>query len=873
MAISDTQKSTKSTKSGILAILPPNLPAGARIRLVKAAGGLPAGAILRVPEARKPSAIGKVEPKTDRLVLQEPKSAANIQRAAKSEHELAKDAIEEAIRDVKGAKIHADRDEKDPDRVAEKVGEGQSPRTMRDYSGFRIAVDSPEAWKQTAAALRRHFEIPDEQDEFEKGSPVNFHGHTVQVRIPGSKVTHEVQILPREVAENADKDHPLYEKQREGDMDAERELKDRNRAHWIAFLDRNGQTKYKLGNTQVDIDPESDAGKALEATRARIEDGDIAGKGKDVGGNHITVRYGVKDGSDPEKLRSFLRKKAPFTVTLGATKTFPPSPNSEGAAVVMAPVESLELHRLHDEIEQHGDFKPSDFADFQPHATVAYVKPGAAKKYEGLTMTRGKTHRVHAVAVTFRDGSEDLVELAGTAREGGRGEEPEPGHEAASVSAASDSVSKKPPIVSSKPENVSPKTLIGEKLRAALENHRPSVVVNVHAAPTPSVIPVEKSAVFVAPDGNGGVQTVHIDSGGSITSGGKPVTAIPAGAVPVKVSDAMLQPVTGSTAESDLIRRIGPQLGQWVARYLARNSSGGATMIATDAAKEMIPEFQVDPTANDLNVMAVASAIRDGALNTLLNSPVDTSRAQVLIVVGSPGSGKTTSLALGGNRPSVGIRIEAIPDDASKFKLLLSKILESGRKPVVEWVWAGTAKATASRMILRAAGDGERPGIGRVVQTAYMAKAWTTLPKVLEQVRREMGSRVVWLLADNSGPSGTAKVTGDMGPWLRRGDSMKEEHAHAQMNAEIEQMQKRGKIQGPIADKVVDAALASSASMPRTEILDVAEGPEDLRARMRELAARRSGANEAAQARSKEETAWRRAGETLRDDPRAQVPF
>lgn len=634
----------------------PQMPPGARLRLLKASGGMPARAVIRRIAAEKPDAIGTVEGKTDRVVLQQPKSAEKIQELATDEHGQVKSALKTALEGISGAKLYADREEKDPERVAEKTEEGQSPRTVRDYSGFRVSVDSPEAWKRTAAALRAHFEVPDEQDEFEKGSDLHFHGHNAQVRLPGSKVTHEVQILPREVAENADKDHPLYEKQRDGDKEAERKLIGRNEEHWNAFRKRNG--------------------------------------------------------------------------------------------------------------------------------------------------------------------------LAVGAGEGGSGK-PEPAAGAAR-DAASAAV---------------PNTLMAEKLRAALEKKRGT-------AATP--VPVASTAA-------------------------KAGTAKPPGAMRVKVSAAMLQPVTGTPEEAEQLDLIRPDLGRWVADYLARNTKDGVTTVATDAAKAMLPAFAADPLKNDGNVGAAAAAIRDGALNTILQSPPDAAKPYALLAVGSPGSGKTTSLALGGERAKVGLKIEAIPDDVSKFVLLLRKILASGRKPIVEWVWAGTPKATAARMMLRAVGDGPRPGIGRVVHTAYMAKAWAGLPKVLEQARKELGPQVIWLLADNSGPPGTAKVTQDLGAWLRRGEAIKEPNAHAQMEAELEAMERRGKLKGERGKASLAAARLNQPGMPRTEILDVPEGPKDGRAdlqhRMRSLAAAKDAGKALADTRGAEESAWKRAGDTLREDPKAQVPF
>jgi hypothetical protein len=185
--------------------------------------------------------IGAPEPETGRPVLQQSARPEVNQAAATAEHPAVKDQLAEAVKPIAGAEVSGAREAKEPARVDEKIEEeGQSPRTVRDYSGFRIAVDSPAARDQVIASLRARFEVPDVQDEFDQGNAeTGFHGTTVQVREPGSPVTHEVQILPREVAENADAHHDIYEKARDGDADAAAELKAANEQDWKAFVARN----------------------------------------------------------------------------------------------------------------------------------------------------------------------------------------------------------------------------------------------------------------------------------------------------------------------------------------------------------------------------------------------------------------------------------------------------------------------------------------------------------------------------------------------------------------------------------------------------------------------------------------------------------
>jgi 2'-5' RNA ligase len=173
-------------------------------------------------------------------------------------------------------------------------------------------------------------------------------------------------------------------------------------------------TKYKHGSTQANIPEGSEAHSALEAARARISESDLAGQGRDVGGNHVTVRYGIQS-DDVEGIKKYLSSLAPFEASLGKTGKFPPSENSDNAAVIMAPIEAPELHRINAEIEQHGDFAKFSFPEYKPHATVAYVDPAKAGRYVGMSVTEGKKFPVNEIAITDKDGAQTVVKLEGKA--------------------------------------------------------------------------------------------------------------------------------------------------------------------------------------------------------------------------------------------------------------------------------------------------------------------------------------------------------------------------------------------------------------------------------------------------------------------------
>lgn len=172
--------------------------------------------------------------------------------------------------------------------------------------------------------------------------------------------------------------------------------------------------KFKFGNTQAPVPKDSEAYGAFTALQDKVDDADLAGKGKDVDEPHVTVRYGIQS-EDVEDIKKYLEALPPFDAKLGKTKIFPPSESSDGAAVVNVPVESPELRRINQEIEKHGDFTEPTFKEYKPHLTVAYVSPDRAVKYKRMADAAGKTFRIAAVDITDRNGNKTTVQLKGTA--------------------------------------------------------------------------------------------------------------------------------------------------------------------------------------------------------------------------------------------------------------------------------------------------------------------------------------------------------------------------------------------------------------------------------------------------------------------------
>jgi NAD(P)-dependent dehydrogenase (short-subunit alcohol dehydrogenase family) len=182
--------------------------------------------------------------------------------------------------------------------------------------------------------------------------------------------------------------------------------------------------------------------------------------------------------------------------------------------------------------------------------------------------------------------------------------------------------------------------------------------------------------------------------------------------------------VTSDGLESEVIKRVEEDPAGYVARYAEQpeNNKDGILTIATDAAKELFPEFRENAAGNDRDVAAAAKRIQKGVVATALARPVDRARPEVQIMTASPGSGKTTGNILGATSDPTGLKIEHITDDFDASRRLLQQVIDSGRRPVVRWVYVDDVGKTVDRMLRRAAGHDGKPGIGRTVQLNYMAQ-------------------------------------------------------------------------------------------------------------------------------------------------------
>lgn len=168
-----------------------------------------------------------------------------------------------------------------------------------------------------------------------------------------------------------------------------------------------GDEKRKYSSTQIQLPPA--AARKVTALAASIPDEDLAEDGREDD-PHITVKYGLHT-NDAGKVRRVLANEPPVVVHLGKTSFFPNGESGSGD-VVKVDVDSADLRRLNRKIAkalQVTDTHPT----YKPHATVAYVKPGKGKDYEGRSDVDGQVVTIDHIVFSGKNGTRVSIPLTG----------------------------------------------------------------------------------------------------------------------------------------------------------------------------------------------------------------------------------------------------------------------------------------------------------------------------------------------------------------------------------------------------------------------------------------------------------------------------
>lgn len=93
---------------------------------------------------------------------------------------------------------------------------------------------------------------------------------------------------------------------------------------------------------------------------------------------HITLLYGFHDGVSGDEVAKSIQQlvKDPISLTIKGIGMF----EGDDRDVVKFEIESEDLSRINQMLREKFPYS-SDFPEYKPHATIAYVKKGEASKY------------------------------------------------------------------------------------------------------------------------------------------------------------------------------------------------------------------------------------------------------------------------------------------------------------------------------------------------------------------------------------------------------------------------------------------------------------------------------------------------------------
>ena len=171
------------------------------------------------------------------------------------------------------------------------------------------------------------------------------------------------------------------------------------------------QVKYDFSSTQVNL-PTRISNKIIAWGKENIDDKDVYRVGEKFGREdeiHVTVLYGLHE-EKVEPVREIVEGEPPVELELGEVTAFT---NNVKFDVIKLTVISPDLRRIHKKLKESLEFT-SDYPQYQPHCTIAYVRSGTATQYTGTAPFRGEKIKLDHIVFSSKNGEKTRIKLKGT---------------------------------------------------------------------------------------------------------------------------------------------------------------------------------------------------------------------------------------------------------------------------------------------------------------------------------------------------------------------------------------------------------------------------------------------------------------------------
>lgn len=166
------------------------------------------------------------------------------------------------------------------------------------------------------------------------------------------------------------------------------------------------EPEHEFSSTQVNIT--GHPAEVMLDMAKEIPSGELADDGRESH-PHVTVKYGLHFRTPSQRLRDKLKQFGPVTLTFGRTSLF----KSKAADVLKIDVHSPDLHRLNKLIARTLPTHDT-FPTYEPHATLAYLKPGKGAHYTGSRALAGTKVTIDHILFSGKNGHQEKLPLGET---------------------------------------------------------------------------------------------------------------------------------------------------------------------------------------------------------------------------------------------------------------------------------------------------------------------------------------------------------------------------------------------------------------------------------------------------------------------------
>lgn len=190
----------------------------------------------------------------------------------------------------------------------------------------------------------------------------------------------------------------------------------------LAPRSQNGHTALSAMSAALALDAHSYASthvvlpkpiaEKMRAFGSRISPDDLHEDGVEKN-PHITVKYGLHYNS-ADLVKDALKEEMPVKFRMNGLHVFPAN-EKRNSDVLVSKVDSPDMHRLNTKVAGSAPHVDT-FPTYEPHATIAYLKPGMGAKYAGMKDLDGIEGIADEVVHSDRNAEETRIPLKATHR-------------------------------------------------------------------------------------------------------------------------------------------------------------------------------------------------------------------------------------------------------------------------------------------------------------------------------------------------------------------------------------------------------------------------------------------------------------------------